>query len=173
MSEEFITSANGRFVLPQNYKHLDTLSTAVITSGEDCGDEPSVSVGSVTVLTNDEYSAALSDYLTKPSLKRPIATVRSNFIELQPLAINRVKLWYLRTPNTPFYDYTLDAFGNIVYLPEGQLHNGTVLPNATPSRTVQFDYGGGALESIKEDLLILASKRARDGFVIQTTENQM
>lgn len=173
MEEEFIISADGKFNLPEDYKHADTVSTAVITSGDECGVAPSVSRQSVTVVTNDEFTAMMSDYLTKASLKNPIGTIRSGYIEVEPLAINRIRLWYLRKPKTPFFDYKLDVSGNIIYLPEGDLHDGTVLADTTPSRTSQFEYGGGAIESIKEDLLILSGKRARDGFMIQTTENNI
>lgn len=173
MSETFITSANGRFVLPSGYQHTDTISTATITPGENCGDEAAMSSTSITVVTNDEFTAMLSDYLTKPTIKHPLATIRSNYIEVEPSSINRVKLWYLKIPAVPFFDYNLDGFGNIVYLPEGGTHNGSVLPVTTLSRTVQFEYGGQALEAIKEDLLVQASKRTRDSFILQTSDNRI
>ena len=49
---------------------------------------------------------------------------------------------YYRYPITPVFDYNLDAAGDPIYLPPGELHDDSRpdIPEGTPSSSVEYEW---------------------------------
>lgn len=134
--------ADGYALLPADYIHQSTVYS-------DYGD--------IEVLNDDDFSGRLFKSLKKPTLKHAICRVMGALLEFAPKTINSVNFTYLRMPKTAFLDYTIIA-DEPTYLPIGGVHDGSVLPPGTPSRTTQLEWS----EQCHSDIVALMESYATD-----------
>ncbi len=86
----------GTFVLPANYVHLSSLSHI---------DDGKYRV--ITVLNEDEWNNRLSNPITPPTLKYPIAKFVAGTLIVYPTTIASVNIAYLRKPVNPVWGSTI------------------------------------------------------------------
>lgn len=90
----------------------------------------------VDVVTDLEWNARLTQYLTRPTLLHPVIKFSGGNMYISPNTIDAVLMDYLAEPDEPAYDYYFDANGNHIYMPEGSTHTllaGEVYRDGTPS----------------------------------------
>lgn len=111
---------------------------------------PTLYYGSIPVdfLTLEEYLNRKGDELTEPSATYPVAYIdNSTQIKFDGVTSGSVTMYYLRKPDTPYYDYYIDADYEVKYLTESQaaytLGTGEVYRDGTAS---------GAVTSISKEL---------------------
>lgn len=112
-------NGNGYFVIPNDYFAFSSLRYRYIING-DCGGEPTWEDIYIPVLDDGEFNARLRNTIIPPELKYPIANYYSYGIMVKPDIISKVKLTYLKTPQTPLWKYTVvddqpvfDATGSV------------------------------------------------------------
>lgn len=120
--------------IPSDYVHRSSITKTYIPY---TGAQPKTVV--VEELTDSEAASRRSNSITGPTVKNPFCVFHKNYIQFYPSNLQSVEFVYLRLPKTPFFDYTI-ANDEYIFLPQGQFHNGTVLPAGTPSRTVELEW---------------------------------
>ena len=99
-------NANGYFVIPDDYFAFSSLRYRYILN-KDCGEQPDWQDIDIQVLSDGEYNVRLRSTIIPPELKYPVANYYSYGILVKPDEINRIKLTYLKVPQTPIWNYTL------------------------------------------------------------------
>jgi hypothetical protein len=156
----------GRFDKPEDYWHPSRMSyVSSYVNGVP-------NFRRVDIVSDDEFGSRLASSLMMPSYKNPVACIYNKYIQLYPADIKYIHFVYLRKPKVPFYDYDI-INDEPVFLPSGQLHvNNSVLPQGTPSRTVDLELPDDCLEDIVSLLGADYGIRLREDFVYQTVENR-
>ncbi len=114
-----IDATTGRGTLPTDYYTYSngTIKYAVTGIAD-------MTVRPVEFLSNDLYEVRGTKMgATKPTLKYPIATIRGNEIQVNPKSANEVRLVYIKSCESPKYDYYIDAYGEEQYMPPNTTHN--------------------------------------------------
>jgi hypothetical protein len=137
-----VLDSDGFVDLPEDYDRLSSASIVVFESSGDCKVGPNTRRFPISVFDDEQFVQFYRFQLKKPTIKNPVGTIENNRFRVLPAASFPVLFTYwIRTPEV-FYDWTESANGSPVYLPPGSFHNGSVLPDGTPSRSVEFPYGG-------------------------------
>jgi hypothetical protein len=97
-----------------------------------------------------EWSDRLTKSIKAPSTTYPIARMTADGLEVRPLTINKVDIWYIRYPTDPYLDGYIDGDGNFNYLSAGEdislstasmvAIDGTTLDYEYDSRTVELEW---------------------------------
>jgi hypothetical protein len=160
--------SNGYAEKPNDYVHVSSMGykKPVTVSGKTLEE-----IKVIDLLTDDQWNPRLSNSITKPNHDYPVARIIGNKIQFEPKDIKNVEFAYLRMASTPFYDYKIvnDA---IVYLPAGELHDGSVLPAGTPSRTIELDWPIDNHTDIANLILGYVSANLRETFLYQDSQNR-
>jgi hypothetical protein len=136
---------DGVFSLPSDYLHYSSLRVLKQYTEDTvlCKKFMQESVAT-DIYTDDQWSNIISGRgLIKPTLSRPKATIENNTVHVLPVDYLAANFSYIRQPLDPFMDYTGIVVGiefDVEFLPEGGVHNGTVLPIGTPSRTINLEW---------------------------------
>jgi hypothetical protein len=91
------------------------------------------------ILTQKEWSETISSTALAPQTWCPVLNVFNGVLRIFPTSITSYTLSYLKVPDTPFFDYYIDANDNIQYLTVGQaytLQANEVYRDGTTSGTV-------------------------------------
>ena len=124
-------------VISDSLKALENQDSITITTGE--GDIPSDYWHPMTayhdnsgnqgkaktpfdIVTDEEFIEYAHSDLTAPSVNYPVLTIKGSKVEVLPSTIPTVVLRYLKTPDTPFFDYYYDANDISQYLQPGQTY---------------------------------------------------
>ena len=151
---------------PSDYVHVSSMAfNKPVTYGNRTLQEPRT----IELLTDDQWTPRLQNSITKPNYDYPIARIIGNKIQFEPKDIKNVEFAYLRMPKTPFYDYIIENDA-VVYLPEGGVHDGSVLAAGTPSRTVELDWSVDNHTDIAEMIINYVSTNLRESFLYQTSQ---
>ena len=90
-------------------------------------------------VTSEERDAMLTSVIQKPTHRNPVISIYSDYLAINPIDIQFVRVTYLRKPKTPFYDYDI-INDQEVFLPAGQTHvNNSVQPQGSLSRTQDLE----------------------------------
>lgn len=164
-------NGKGRASFPSDYWH--PASMFYIQSKKDSCDKIVNKTRRIEIVTEDERVFRLSDPLTGPTMKNPICCLYSDFMQFYPIGIPFVHFTYLRKPETPFFDYDIDADDAVVFLPVGTVHqNNSVMPAGTPSRTVELPLPDDAYEDVVNILLADYGLTIRDAWPYQAGERR-
>ena len=74
----------------------------------------------IDIVTDVEYNFRSFSDLEAPSTTWPILKIEADQVVVNPSTITSIEFQYLREPDTPFFDYYIDADDNIQYLTVGQ-----------------------------------------------------
>ena len=85
----------------------------------------------IDIVTDTDIANRRSNLLAKPLKEFPAAVINGSTINVYPQDITSAEFTYLKQPNTPVYDYYIDVYKNLVYLPSGATH--TLLSGETGS----------------------------------------
>jgi hypothetical protein len=145
-----LTVTDGQAEVPADYERLVVSSRKYAKPSAGCGSKPVIKSAIVTFYATSKYYWRISNALFKPTEKRPIFTHENQVFSVYPPSINSMSLSYIRKPAIPFFDFIIDN-GAQVYLPPGQIHNGSnpTAASGTPSRSVESDF----LESMEPELV--------------------
>lgn len=160
-------SSDGYIDLPADYFHLSsvTLLGQQNTGGDFCNQVEKFGRPAV-VLTDDQFNTRRRSSLLKPTVRRPICTIQNNKIRVLPVeyAGGLAQVTYIRKPATPFLDWKLISVSEWYpeFLPAGELHDGTNLPNGTPSRTVELEWPEQYHQEFAETMLRSFMQRMGD-----------
>lgn len=138
-----IAKVDGYFPLPSDYRHLSSLRVVQASNVENGVCQGVVVEGrNIPVLNDDQFNVRRNSSMLKPTVRRPIGTIQNDKLKILPDNYTHLGLTYVRKPVQPFFDWTLPNLLEpyIEYLPPGSFHNGTVLPNGTPSRSVELEW---------------------------------
>jgi len=103
-----IQKANtGYFPYPANYYAFSSLRHRYIEPPKKCKDEPVWQDRRIELLDDGEFTARLESSVIPPTDYYPIANYYSYGIEVRPANINKVKLTYVKIPQTPVWNYTM------------------------------------------------------------------
>ncbi len=99
-------------------------SAAVVGNGDVYWHEVGVttSAAKVDMLTSFQFNDYKYSDLMAPTADWPVAKISGDDIYVLPTSVTTVNFQYLKTPNTPFYDYYIDANDKYVYMPVGSSH---------------------------------------------------
>lgn len=156
---------NGYIDLPVGYEYLSSIRLIEYFDPNKPCEEQFNSRGRVPKeLTDEQFNRVRDSILHKPTIKRPAITIQNNKIRVLPDGFERAQLTYFRKPAQPFFDWILLPGGEpyIQYLPPGGVHDGTVLPPGTPSRSVDLEWPDMAETMISEKVVFHASRRLND-----------
>jgi hypothetical protein len=119
----------------------------------------------IEFLNQADFGYRIGTDILKPTIKHPIAAIQNGKWWVLPKANLPVVFTYLRTPNSPNYDYYTQS-GDIIYLPPGSTNPIT----GQPSTSVEFEW----VESVHLNLIQLLVKyfsiNIRSDFNLQTLE---
>lgn len=147
--------------------HIDLAQIMMITglasiTHEQIGGKNKAVISPTDMLLSGELFHRLNHPIKGPDKMFPVAYyLGDKKLKIQP-APDMVSISYYKVPKTPFRDFTISTSGTSTYLPEGQVHNGSVLPAGTPSRTQQPELDFRAYESIENRLYEMVSVRIGD-----------
>lgn len=103
----------------------------------------------IDMVTDEEWLFRRIDALTAPSTSYPVAKIAGENLYVLPEDIDRVILYYLKDPSTPFFDYYYDDDYNIQYLSASGSHvlttgetgrSGEVAGATVTSSTVELEW---------------------------------
>lgn len=163
----------GVLELPEAYAYLSSVRLIEYFDPEKpCSGQFSQRGRTPRELTDEQFNSARDSQLFKPTVRRPMITVQNNKIRVLPDAFTRAQVTYWKQPKTPFFDWTIPNVGEpfIQYLPPGQVHDGSVLPVGTPSRSVDLLWPEIAFNKLSEKVLFYASRRLKSDPVVQMTK---
>jgi hypothetical protein len=124
----------------------------------------------IDYLMSSEIGHRLSHPNKAPSMDFPVCyNFGSKLLAIEP-KVPRVALMYYKVPEVPFRDYTISVQDEEIYLPEDGLHDGSVLPVGTPSRTQQVELDFRAMESIENRIYEFVSVRSNDQLSMQAAQ---
>ena len=92
------------------------------------------------ILKGYEFEKISRNPVTGPTEDYPIATIKSNTIQVAPETITAISFHYLRRPEEPNFDYYVDENDNIIYLEPGETSPTTGNPANHPSESVELDW---------------------------------
>jgi len=144
--------------LPSDYLHQ---SSAKLRNG-----------GDIEFLSDDEFTSRQGASLKGPSYRNPIARISGRKIQVLPVTKDRmVYFHYIKAPANPFFDYKVvdDAY---VYLAPGERHDGSVLEQGSPSRSVEIDWPAQVHGDIINLVVSYVSSRHRSPFMRDITERR-
>lgn len=152
---------SGKSTLPVDYKHVSAIET---TAGR-----------RVDIVTEEEWVERRLDSITAPSVYYPIARIAGESIFILPAGITTATLYYLKTPTDPFFDYYIDANGNIMPLAVGAtytLQAGEVYRDGTTaglktSVTVELEWEDNEQIKIMEGILAKLGASMNEQLVAQ------
>ena len=105
---------------------------------------------SIDIVTDEEWKWRRQDFITAPSANYPIARITADELHVLPKSIDYVRMFYLRLPATPFYDYYIDANYNVQGLAVGATRvlttgetgrSGEEADETVTSATVEMEWG--------------------------------
>ncbi len=103
--EDLQKNSSGYFVLPENYFAFSSLRYRWVKNAG-CNEPPQWEDLEIDVLDDGEFNVRLRNTIIKPELKYPIANYYSYGIKVLPEQIIKIKLTYLRKPQTPVWAFT-------------------------------------------------------------------
>jgi len=172
--DNLIPIENGVAQLPPEYQYGSSFRLLEYYDSSCSCDEQLQSRGVRPIeLTDEQFTVARDSTLNKPTLKRPILTIQNNAIRVLPVQYRHLAMTYLRKPVTPFFDWTIVSVlePSVAFLPPGGVHNGTVLPVGTPSRTVELEWVSETdQKKFAEKCLFYAARRLKDPILQLTRE---
>jgi len=115
-----MVDANGYAVIPSDYYYVSYIGYNLVTNTASCG--VGIEEEDVDILTDAQWRARLSNSITAPTKKHPIANFGNGTIRFRPRDLQRVEFAYLRYPTTPYYDYYIDAYDEYIFLPADSTH---------------------------------------------------
>jgi hypothetical protein len=118
--------------------HLATASTCDLTVTFDLYEDDTEFIP-IDLVTDEEWMFRRNDELTEPTTSYPIARIADDYIYVVPKEINNIFLYYLKQPDTPYFDYYTDDDYNIQYLAVSSTHvltTSEVYRDGTASGTV-------------------------------------
>lgn len=157
---------NGVAQLPSDYVHHSSLNHNMALVAK-C--KTSMRMRPIEIMKDNQWGSRVGSVLKKPTFKNPIAKIQDNYIQVAPVGITMAHFTYLRLPNTPFYDYNI-IDDTEVYLPPGGVHDGSVLPASTPSRSVELEWPEDNHVDIANIILSAIGVNLREGVVYQDAE---
>lgn len=120
--------------------------------------------------------------LLKPNIYyNPICTLVGASLHFLPQTIDNVTFYYVKLPTTPFFDYYIDQYRNIVFLAEGGSVNldvitGTYRDGSTSgtqnSITNELDLDQQAYPKFTEYLLSRLGVKSENALLLQHAENE-
>jgi len=99
-------------------------SAAIVTAGDVYWHEIGVttSTAKADMLTTHQFNDYKYSDMLAPTTDWPVAKISGDNVYVLPISITTINFQYLKTPNTPFYDYYIDINDNYVYMPVGSSH---------------------------------------------------
>lgn len=130
-----INTTTGRASLPTDYVHASAIRRTYLPTQNA---EPKTT--EIDLLNDSQFNSRLTDTITFPTIKHPIATLIGNEIQFEPKNLQRCIFSYLRLPVKPVFDYDIVST-QVNYLAPGEQHaNSTVQPVNTPSLSVELEW---------------------------------
>ena len=109
---EITINSSGRADYPDNYIHASSCGyTAVIN---DACEGPIKKWRDVEFVADHEATSLRSDPVAYPSWKYPIVTLYQEFMQCYPLVDTKAQFTYLKYPETPVLEYTVNANDEVV-----------------------------------------------------------
>lgn len=165
-----VINSKGKATLPSDYWHPASLYYTLMENN--CNGETAERIVRIPFVTEDHRVSLLSSSLMKPTRKNPIATFYNGFIQIEPKDIGAANFVYLINPPSPFYDYDI-INDEEVFLPAGEVHiNNSVMPQGSPSRTVEFLLPDDCYEDIVDILLADYGLRIHNQLDLQVGEQR-
>lgn len=114
-NSSLVAYSTNSLTLPTNYAHSGYLYYK--KGGTD--------VKPVYLVDDDKFMMRQDSFIEEPTSDYPIARFTTDYIEYLPSTLdeNNFTFSYLRYPNTPYYDYYIDANGVVQYLAEDEVHS--------------------------------------------------
>lgn len=153
---------NGYVSIPDDFIRLSSIRHKYMDNGE-------VTTRPIDIVYDSEWGVRLGSEIKKPTIQHAIGRLNSQSIEIAPLEIKKVDFSYYRLPKVPYYDFTY-VDDNPVYLPPGGTHDGTNLPEGTPSRSVELEWPDNTHIEFANYLISEFSVTIRDQFTYQDSE---
>lgn len=131
---------HGYAALPSNFVRFSSTRNMVYTNTS-C-DSSNAKSKVVEMLQNSDFWWRVGTSRYYPTLNRAIATIQDDRLLIAPKEITAINMTYYRYPITPVFDYNLDAAGDPIYLPPGELHDDSRpdIPEGTPSSSVEYEW---------------------------------
>lgn len=164
---------DGYITLPLDYEYLSSMRLLEYYDSEKpCEQQFNVRGRVPNELTDEQFNSIRDSQLLRPTIKRPKITAQNGKIRVLPENFTKAQISYIRAPKTPFFDWVLESTDEpaVKYLPPGEFHNGSVLPNGTPSRSVDFEFSDMSYSILAEKVLFRASRRLKSDPVVQMTK---
>jgi hypothetical protein len=115
-SAPLMIGANGLANKPEDYYHKDSMNYKIDYDGGVTEFRP------VEVLTSALFNYRKGSKLREPNNRYPICRFLDTVIEFLPKDLQYVDFTYLRSPESPIYDYYINSSGDVVFMPEGTQH---------------------------------------------------
>lgn len=96
---------SGYFQIPDDYFAFSSLRYRYVKNNS-CGEPEWVDID-IPVLDDGEFNMRLRNTIVPPQVKYPIANYYNYGIKIMPEQISKVKLTYLKKPQTPVWAYTV------------------------------------------------------------------
>ncbi len=97
---------SGYFTLPADYYAFSSMEYRYVKNN-DCGEGPEWEDINIEILTDGEFNVRKRSKVIMPELKYPVGNYYSYGVKVLPEVISRVKLTYVKTPQTPVWGFTL------------------------------------------------------------------
>jgi hypothetical protein len=165
IDEEMIPKTSGYYEIPEDYRALSSLRLVEASQVQNAICKGvKLESRSVEVLNDDQFNVRRGSTLMKPTIKKPIATIQNNKFRVLPDNYTHLGITYIRQPKKPFFDYTSPVLDepDIIYLPPGSFHDGTVKPVGTPSDSVEIEWPEQMHDKFAEKCLYLLLRSLRD-----------
>lgn len=126
--------------LSSSYAYWGKMLTTAVYNGQ---------IRKIELLPHDEVEHRLHNILAKPVSRNPIAEINGATIKTYPTNIPNVTFTYIKYPDTPIFDYYVDANKQIQYLTEGQsaytlltdeIYSDGTTSGSVTSTTIELDY---------------------------------
>ena len=153
--------SNGYAVLPANYLHVSSIGYSSVNNSGFCTSAKSENI--IEPLTDAEWNGRINDAIAPASTKYPICRFFFEngryFIQVAPVGLKFINFVYLRKPNTPYLDNTLDETNK-----DGFVYN--------QSASVQFDMSENDIIDLAPIMLAELAENIREPFLLQVNENK-
>jgi hypothetical protein len=99
-------NGSGYFPLPSDYYAFSSMEYRYVKNN-DCGEGPDWEDINVEILADGEFNVRKRSKVIMPEPKYPVGNYYSYGVKVLPEVISRVKLTYVKTPQTPVWGFTL------------------------------------------------------------------
>src|SRR3990167_5429095 len=164
---------DGKIFYPSDYVHVS--SCGIIYNWKDNYGKNQSEPREVKERNNADFRTALNDRVAPPTLKIPIFTSYSDYIQFLPKNISRVEFDYLRKPKDPVWDYDI-VNGRPKFVSRGysitantQL-NGNPLSVPRKSQSQDFEFPENVHKQIVYAMSTLLGINLRENDFVQYSE---